>query len=154
MAGAQAIDTTLVSPLRRWDCEVGTRQTHGSGSGGSATQERDHEPRVWERRTSLSGGVAQETGSRWSVETTQFLRSLANAKAESVLLLMQNRVKVAWLRRWSSILACSAGRAFALAILDRRSIFGSGASVPSGHEVVRDDLLLTSRTVRVASVNL
>ena len=64
--------------------------------------------------------LAAETGGRWSDETAHFLRCLAKSKAESVPLLLQNKVKAVWLRRWRSILECSAGRAFALSLLDRR----------------------------------
>ena len=82
--------------------------------------------------------LAAEIGGRWSDETAHFLRSLAKAKAESVPLLLQNRVKAAWLRMWSSILACSARRAFAPSLLDRRPNPGT-ASIPSGNEVVHED---------------
>ena len=51
---------------------------------------------------------------------------------------LQNRVKAAWLRRWSNILACSAARAFALSLLDKHPNPGTGAEVPELHEVLRD----------------
>ena len=43
--------------------------------------------------------LAVETGGRWSDETAHFLRSLAKAKAESVPLLLQNRVEEVELHR-------------------------------------------------------
>ena len=52
--------------------------------------------------------LAAEVGVRWSDEIAQFLRELAKARADSVPHLLQGRVKAAWLRRWSSLLACSA----------------------------------------------
>ena len=55
---------------------------------------------------------------------------------------MQNRVKAAWLRRWSCILACSATRAFALSLLERRPNPGTGVDIPSEQEVLRDDRLV------------
>ena len=97
--------------------------------------------------------AAETGGGRWSDETAHFLRSLAKAKAESVPLLLQNRVKAAWLRRWSSILACSAGRAFALSLLDRRPNPGHGSLHPlreRGGGGARGPLCLSSRTSRVA----
>ena len=45
-----------------------------------------------------------------AAETAQFLRCLAKAKNGDNTVMMQNRVKVAWLRRWSKILACNATR--------------------------------------------
>ena len=43
--------------------------------------------------------LAAVTGGRWSAESAQFLRCLAQAKVETAPVLMQNRVKAAWLRR-------------------------------------------------------
>ena len=102
--GAQfAIDTTMVSPFRR----DGTTRRGAARRPGVALE---HSPRI--------GGVACRIGCRdWSVETAEFFRCLAKAKADSTVL-MQNRVKAAWLRRWSSILACSAVRAFAWSLLE------------------------------------
>ena len=45
--------------------------------------------------------LAAEVGGRWSVETAQFLRSLAKARSESSPFLLQNRVKAAYIRSWS-----------------------------------------------------
>ena len=42
------------------------------------------------------------------------------------------------MRRWSAILACTATRAFALSLLDRRPVSGSDAIVPSVSEVMRE----------------
>ena len=81
--------------------------------------------------------LAAEVGGRWSEETAQFLRGLAKARADSVPPLLQGRVKAAWLRRWSSLLACSAARAFAESLLETRRVPRIG-DVPSTHEVLRD----------------
>ena len=53
-------------------------------------------------------------------------------------LILQNRVKAAWLRRWSSVLACSAATAFAWFLLDNPANPGS-ADTPVVHEVLRND---------------
>ena len=82
--------------------------------------------------------LAAETRGRWSTETAQFLRGLAKGKAETAPLLMQNRVRSAWLGRWSCILACSATRAFALSLLERRRNPGTGVDIPSEQEVMLD----------------
>ena len=64
--------------------------------------------------------LAAEVGRRSSNETAQFLSALAEARSQSVPLILQGRAKAAWLRRWSAMLACSAARAFAVSLLDRR----------------------------------
>ena len=71
--------------------------------------------------------LAAEVGGRWSEETAQFLRGLAKARADSVPPLLQGRVKAAWLRRWNSLLACSATRAFAESLLETRPVPRIGA---------------------------
>ena len=44
--------------------------------------------------------LAAETGGRWSGGTAEFLRCLAKAKAGTAPVLVQNKVKTAWLRKW------------------------------------------------------
>ena len=140
--GAQlAIDTTLVSPL------------HGDGSARGRTADHSglQEARRRKGRTypELAGEagrarlvvLAAEVGGRWSEETAQFLRGLAKARVDSVPPLLQGRVKAAWLRRWSSLLAYSAARAFAESLLETRPVPRIG-DVPSTHEVLRDARVL------------
>ena len=68
--------------------------------------------------------LATEVGGRWSDETAKFL---ANAKAQASPFILQNRVKAAYLRRWSAVFACS------------HPVSGWGGEAPSVHEVVRDN---------------
>ena len=83
--------------------------------------------------------LAAEVGDhRWSNETSQFLRGLAKARAETVPMILQERAKAAWLRRWSSLLACSMVRAFSESLVERRPVPCTG-NVPSIHEVIRED---------------
>ena len=70
--------------------------------------------------------LAAEVGGRWSAETAQFITAPASARAESEPSTLKGRMAAAWTRRWSAMLACSAGRAFALCLLDRRSVSGTG----------------------------
>ena len=127
--GAQlAIDTTLVSPLWR----DGSPRRGAARRAGVALEEARRRKETTYPELVGEGGrarlvvLAAETGGRWSDETAHFLRSIAKAKAESVPLLLQNRVKAAW----SSILA---------SLVDRLPNTGMGASIPSGNEVVRED---------------
>ena len=52
--------------------------------------------------------------------------------------ILQGRVHAALIRRWSAMLACSAARAFAVSLLDRRPVPVTGGVIPSVHEVLRD----------------
>ena len=101
--GAQlAMDTTLVSPLRR--------------DGSARPRAADHGAALDEPELSGDGGrarlvvLAAEVGGRWSSETANFLVSLAKAKALASPLVLQGRVQQAYIRRWSALLACSAVR--------------------------------------------
>ena len=81
--------------------------------------------------------LAGEVGGRWSLETANFLRALAVAKACDVPYVLQASVEVALFRRWSNILSFAAARAFAAALLEWRGPGGAGADAPSSHDVNR-----------------
>ena len=121
--GAQlAIDTTLVSALRR---DGTARPGAVTRAGVALAAARRKKERTYPELTGEGGRarlvvLAAEVGSRWSVETAQFLVALSNAKAESVPELLRGRVAAAWLRRWSTMLACSAAKAFAQSLLGRQ----------------------------------
>ena len=136
--GAQlALDTTMVSPLRR----DGTTRPNFDGTVLEVARRRKEAtcPEL-----SGEGGrarlvvLAAEVGGRWSAETAQFLTSPAKARAQEVPLVLQGRAESAWVRRWSAILACTAARAFAMSLLDRRPVSGSDAVVPSVNVVMRE----------------
>ena len=79
--------------------------------------------------------LASEVGGRWSEESREFLRQLAKAKARNAPRAMRSRVRVAWLLRWSTMLACSGARSFALSLLERRGGLGEDGATPPSHEV-------------------
>ena len=120
--GAQlAIDTTLVSPLRR----DGSDRPRAADLNGAALEEaRRRKERTYPE---LSGDgsrarlvvLAAEVGGKWSIETTNFLVSLAKAKALASPFVLQGRVQQAYIKRWSALLACSAVRAFAASLWNR-----------------------------------
>ena len=139
--GAQlAIDTTLVSALRR---DGTARPGAATRAGVALAAARRKKERTYLELTGEGGRarlvvLAAEVGGRWSVETAQFLVALSNAKAESFPELLGGRVAAGWLRRWSTMLACSAAKAFAQTLLGRQAP-GFGDNIPSEAEVVRDD---------------
>ena len=140
--GAQlVIDTTLVSPLRR----DGSARFRAADQDGAVLMEaRRRKERTFPELSGEGGRarlvvLAAEVGGRWSDETAKFLAALAKAKAQASPSILQNRVKAAYLRGWSAVLACSAARAFTASLLDQRPVSGWGGNAPSVHEVVRDD---------------
>ena len=138
--GAQlAIDTTLVSPLRR---DGSPRPRAADNNGAALDDARRRKERTYPE-LSGDGGRARlvvltdEVGGRWSVETANFLVNLAKAKALDSPFVLQGRVQQAFYKKWSALLACSAVRAFSASLLDRRPMPGLGV-IPSVHDVVRD----------------
>ena len=106
---------------------------------GCQTTEGGVLPRTgWQWRQARLVVLAGEVGGRFSDETAQFLRGLASAKVPDVPQILQGRAHAAWMRRWSSILACAAARAFALSLLDRDCSTGVDGHTPSVHEVLGD----------------
>ena len=79
-------------------------------------------PREPRQRTRPAGGVLGcEVGGRCSDES------------------WNPRAPAAWLRRWSSILACCASRSLAVSLLEQRGGLGADGPTPSSCEVVGDD---------------
>ena len=54
------------------------------------------------------------------------------------LYLEKGRAHASWIRRWSSMLACAAARAFAVALLEGDSSVGVDGPTPSVHAVLGD----------------
>ena len=107
--GAQlAIDTTMITAVRGTAnpvyCARGwmVQPLHARGAGRRS------------RTPSFRELTACEVGGRWSEESMSFLSQLAKAKVRHEPLAIRASARHAWLRRWSSILACSASRSFAL----------------------------------------
>ena len=80
--------------------------------------------------------VAGEVAGRWSEEAASFMRQLAKARARSEPPVLVKRAEQAWRLRWFSMLACTAARAFAGSLLDRRLALGVDGVSPSVHDVV------------------
>ena len=64
----------------------------------------------------------------FSSETAQFLNALASAKVRDSPLILKGRIHAALVRRWSSVLGCTAARSYAVSLLDK---VASGADGPS-----------------------
>ena len=134
--GAQlAINTTLVSAIR----QDGTpRRGAATRDGVALTEARRRKARTYPELTGQGGRarlvvLAGETGGRWSNETASFWSSLAHAKSREVSAEMQESARVAWRRRWASMLSCAAARAYAMCASP-----GADGDVPNVHDVVGD----------------
>ena len=83
--------------------------------------------------------LAGEIGGRWSIETANFLKALAIAKARDATNDLQACVELAWFCRWSTILSCAAARPFADSLPEVRVASGAGGDDPSSNDVVWDN---------------
>ncbi len=118
--GAQlAVDTTLVSPIRRngfpqprADTEDGTRLRVARGR-----KETKYHELLQARRCRLVV-LAMEVGGRWSEEATRFVQQLAKAKARTVPVLLRSSTQAAFFHRWTGLLDVAAQRAFAATFLE------------------------------------
>ena len=113
-----AIDTTLVSPLT----SNGQPRTRAGTYAGTAVREaRRAKERTYPEL--LGSGrcrlvvLALEIGGRWSDEAAQFLKLLAQSKAQTVPAPLRPSTTAALLARWSAILTRAAMHAFASSLL-------------------------------------
>ncbi len=118
--GAQlAVDTTLVSPVRR----NGQPQPRAAAEDGAqlrtarARKEGKYRELLQSRRCRLVV-LALEVGGRWSKVAVDFVRLLAKAKARTVPELLRPAAKAAFLHRWTGILAVAAQRSLAATLLE------------------------------------
>ena len=51
---------------------------------------------------------------------------------------MRRRIEQAWRLRWTSLLTCTAARAFATSLLEFRTAHGADGVTPPAYEVVAD----------------
>ena len=79
-----------------------------------------------------------EVAGRWSRETQAFLPFLVHCKAQGAPRILRASAEVAWHRRWCSLLACSAAKAVAVSLLERRGNPGAAGQLPSVQEVLGD----------------
>ena len=112
-----------------------------------ATTKRKHLSRVGAgARPSTIGCLG-----RWSGELLRFLHLVAEAKVRDEPQEFRDLLKRARMKRWSSLLACTAARALAPSLSERRCAPGGDGVAPSTSEVVRDHRHgLKSRGVRCA----
>ena len=139
--GAQlAVDTTLVSPIRR----DGAPRPRAHEVNGIALKHARRDKETTYPELAGRGGrarlvvLAGEVGGRFSTETAQFLSDLAWAKTQGVSDLLRGRARSAWTRRWSAMLGCAAARAFATSLLDGGASVGVDGPTPSLAEVMSE----------------
>ena len=107
----------------RWGCSGARPMTQGTSF------------RIdWSPRESPTCGSGLR--GRWSSETQCFLRQAAKAKTRHEPPPLRTSARMAWLLRWSTILACSGVRALALSLMEVRAAVGHDGPTPSTAEVV------------------
>ena len=142
--GAQlAIDTTMVSAVRS---DGTARRQCATTSGAALDQARRRKERTYPEFAQPHGRarlvvLGCEVGRRWSEESRQFLAGLAATKARSEPEVMRKSTMHSWLRRWSTLMACTAARAFALSLLERRCCTAADGPTPTTADVVADHFL-------------
>ena len=143
--GAQiAVDTALVSALRA----NGNAISHAAHFDGVALQRaRRCKERTYPELLNRNGRVRLvvmtiEMGERCSSDALDFLRQLARAKARMTPRPLQSSVLLSWYRRWVSLLACAAKRAFAVSFLELPASQGHNLD---GHEPFLGDVLADDR---------
>ena len=78
-----------------------------------------------------------EVGGRWS-EETQLCEPVGKGEVAQEPPQLKQPERHAWFRRWSTLLACSAARSFALSLLERRGGFGVDGDTPSATVVFEE----------------
>ena len=115
-----AVDTTLVSPLKR----SGDPRPRADREDGVALAEarRDKEHRYPEllRGTRCKLVVtAMEVGGRWSEEARCFLETLAEGRARDIPRALRGSVYQACVKRWTAMLAVAGMRSFVNTLLEQ-----------------------------------
>ena len=142
--GAQlAIDTTMVSAVRS---DGTARRQCATTSGAALDQARRRQERTCPELAQPHGRarlvvLGCEVGGRWSEESRQFLAGLAATKARSEPEVMRKSTMHSWLRRWSTLMACTTASSFALSLLERRCCTAADGPTPTTAEVVVDHFL-------------
>ena len=82
-----------------------------------------------------------EIGSRWNEEAYQFIRHLAKAKARSAPAVLQRSLQLAWIRRWTGMIAFAGHDAFAASLLEELpayTVSTDGEQPWLGHMLAQD----------------
>ena len=110
--GAQlAVDITLRSVLTR--CGNACNQAEDGVVLARARLEKER------KYAELLHGVGIETGGRWSPEALHFVDTLAATRAREAPPTLRRSAYLAWVRRWSRMLAVSCGRSFAHSLISQ-----------------------------------
>ena len=125
--GAQlAVDVTLRSALDR--CGQPRAQAHWKDGAVAEAARRDKEttyPELADGSRCRLVVLALETGGRFSAETVEFLRQLAEAKALAVPSYQRASAAIAFQRRWTRMLAVCAASSYTQSLLLSKDALGA-----------------------------
>ena len=132
-----ALDATIVCPLKphpRADVQPGT-----AVSAAARRKRRQTYPELERARRCRLVVVGLEVGGRFGTEAVQLLRLLARHRASTVPAQLRPSAIVAWIARWSGLLAVASQRAYAASLLELppAAELGEGP-LPGLHEVLAD----------------
>ena len=114
-----AVDTTLVSPVRRTGVpRPGAAERGGVAAEAAVQRKRRTYPELVDGRRCRLQVFAVEVGGRWDRGAWSFIRALAEARARSAPPLLRRSAALAWHRRWTGMLAVAAQVAFAASLLE------------------------------------
>ena len=142
--GAQmAVDTTLVSPIRR-NGQPHPRAAREAGVALEKARSRKEAvyPELLNARRCKLVVLAMEVGGRWSKEACVFLRQLAKARARRAPEGLRSTTARAFLSRWSALLAMAAQRTFAASLCEEPL---TGAACVDGAALDLSEVLEASR---------
>ena len=136
-----AVDTTLVSPVRR-DGRPRPRADAVSGLAlrkAERTKERTYPELLGGARCRLQV-IALEVGGRWSNTARTFVRLLARSRARSIPAGIRTAARQAFAQRWGELLSISAQRALAISLLElpAESVPSIDGSLPDISEILEE----------------
>ena len=82
--------------------------------------------------------LALEVGGRWSQEAWTFVKGLARARARDEPEILRRSAQAAWHRRFVTLMAVAAQRAFGESLLERSTGAGADGDIPSTHTVLEE----------------
>lgn len=125
-------DATLVSPL---DCtgwpKYGADRDDGAALAAARRRKCHRYPELANSERGVLVVLGCEVGGRWADEAWSLLQQLAFSKCHSAPALLRRSARLAWLRRWSCMVAVAAQSAFASKLVMPCAL---AASAPDGFE--------------------
>ena len=135
-------DATLVSPLDFNGCpKYGADFNDGAALSAAARRKRRRYPELARGDCARLVLLECEVGGRWADEAWKLLWTLAAVRCEKVPELLKFSARMAWRRRWASIVSVAVQNAAAAALAEPPALATAAAParVPEHEEVMGED---------------